>query len=76
MTEPAFPGHTTEPNSNGGMCRIVFQEGMTLRDYFAAKAMQHFQWTVETQSNGKNIMDSWSAERCYMVADAMMEARK
>jgi len=37
---PAFPNHTLEPNPDGGQPRIIWQEGMTLRDYFAAKAMQ------------------------------------
>lgn len=42
------------------------QRGMTLRDYFAAKAMQEMTWFDKTKS----------AEQCYKVADAMMEARK
>jgi hypothetical protein len=42
--------------------------GMTLRDYFAAKAMQ----TVLSSSSGhhKNI-----AELAYQLADAMLKAR-
>ena len=47
----AFPQHTLEPNPNGGEPRIIWQEGMTLRDYFAAKAMQGIQsrvnWDIE-----------------------------
>ena len=49
--------------------------GMTLRDYFAAQAMTMFEWSLITQADGKNIMDSFAAERCYMVADAMIAAR-
>ena len=52
---PAFPTGT------------AFQ-GMTLRDYFAAKAMQSL---TENSTNPKEI-----AQAAYIVADAMLEARK
>jgi hypothetical protein len=42
--------------------------GMTLRDYFAAKAMREVKW----QTGKEDI----SAKNCYEVADAMLEARK
>lgn len=49
------------------------QDGMDLRDYFAAKAMQGI-----TANNRWNI--SQQIDRCviesYKIADAMMEARK
>jgi hypothetical protein len=71
---PAFPMNWVKqeaPNLNV----ILEQRGMTLRDYFAAKAMTMFEWSMMTQSDGKNIMDSFAADRCYMVADAMLSAR-
>lgn len=41
-------------------------EGMSLRDYFAAKMMPEMNWVnVEI-----------SAKECYRVADAMMKARQ
>ena len=47
-------------------------EGMTLRDYFAAKAMQAYladrAWQAE-------IPHSETARVAYIVADAMLEAR-
>ena len=46
------------------------QEGMDLRDYFAAKAMQGF-----LTENGDVIFDGLAIDS-YRVADAMMEARK
>lgn len=48
-----------------------FQEGMTLRDYFAAKAMQGI------LCSGKGIhSDQFMLSRdAYEVADAMLEAR-
>ena len=48
-------------------------EGMTLRDYFAAKAMQALlsdtDWRLDM-----DIKDT--AKAAYMTADAMLEARK
>jgi hypothetical protein len=51
-------------------------EGMDLRDYFAAKAMQ----AIINNSDQKSIsileVDLWIGNYAYTVADAMMEARK
>jgi len=63
MTTPAFPT-TTEHGFNSG------QEGMTLRDYFAAKAMQG----LLSDTSIKSTPDQF-AFNSYMVADAMMKAR-
>ncbi|EZI26373.1 hypothetical protein [Pseudomonas extremaustralis] len=41
--------------------------GMTLRDYFAAKAMREIDWKVKPLNE--------SADDCYAVADAMLAAR-
>jgi len=53
-------------------------DGMTLRDYFAAKAMQGLlssigEWTAGTK--GLEFSDT-VAEDAYWIADSMMEARK
>jgi hypothetical protein len=45
---------------------------MTLRDYFAAKAIQGFLF----DDNGDFSDRQWMAEKAYAFADAMMEARK
>ena len=45
------------------------QEGMTLRDYFAAKAMQGM-----LAAGNKVLKDITQAS--YVIADAMLEARK
>lgn len=42
------------------------EHGMTLRDYFAAKAMIRMQWNYP-QVN---------ASQCYQIADAMLAARE
>ena len=59
---PAFP--TTQYDHGGET------DGMTLRDYFAAKAMQAL---VHVQVK---TAQSQTAETAYEWADAMLEARK
>lgn len=48
--------------------------GMTLRDYFAAKAMQNFRDQIGSQSD-QEWFDKM-AKGAYRVADAMMKARE
>ena len=47
-------------------------EGMDLRDYFAAKAMQG----MLAENGGGALHNQDLAEFAYALADAMMEARK
>jgi hypothetical protein len=50
-----------------------YSTGMTLRDYFAAKAMQStFDSPIETTSEGKYYI----AMHAYKMADAMLKARE
>lgn len=68
---PAFP--VAEYVQHNGLT-IGQQEGMTLRDYFAAKAMQAL-----ISANGPMPTGSWPthAERtAYWIADAMLKARE
>ena len=69
MNEPAFP------NEGFNGWGEPFQ-GMTLRDYFAAKAMQAM-LTKDTLmllgNRGVTMLEV--ADRAYEMADAMMEAR-
>ena len=62
---PAFP------HIDSGCGR--FEEGMTLRDYFAAKAMQGFisdpDWRVD-------MMPDETARAAYHQADEMLKARE
>ena len=60
---PAFP-------SAGDGNETWAHEGMTLRDYFAAKAMQAILSNPEFQEE-----DSQLATYAYNVADAMIQAR-
>lgn len=52
--------------------QIADSNGMTLRDYFAAKAMQSYMinevWNPDTYKN--------AADKCYRMADAMLKARE
>ena len=65
MNIPAFPAMHFDLADN--------EHGMTLRDYFAAKAMQGFLASplLKTES-GADAM----ARNAYRVADAMMEERE
>jgi hypothetical protein len=57
---PAFPSAFTGED-----------EGMTLRDYFAAKAMQ------ADMTGGVHADDfDWTATRAYRMADQMLKARE
>ena len=65
---PAFPFPAyTYPNGeiNHG------ESGMTLRDYFAARAM------AADMTDGIHEKDfGWAAARAYKIADAMLKARE
>jgi hypothetical protein len=63
---------------------IETQQGMDLRDYFAAKAFQSLisyalpdcvYYTIDKQTRIE-IEVEWLAKDAYLFADAMMEARK
>ena len=63
---PAFP----VPDIDGGkVC-----EGMTLRDYFAAKAMLMYLQDPDVQEIARH--PDAIAEWCYVMADSMLKARK
>lgn len=50
--------------------------GMTLRDYFAAKAMQGF-ITIVTNNGEERLIDvPQLAKSAYSIADAMLKARE
>lgn len=70
---PAFPVMTTRwDNGNTGEINFSHEGGMTLRDYFAGKAM-----------NGMATACGWEggpfekiASDAYKIADAMLKARE
>lgn len=76
----AFPINSTSTHAVG--CRS-HEQGLTMRDYFAAKALQ----AMNLKDNGKysqvdreNRLPTeearWVAQAAYRYADAMLEARK
>ena len=70
QNEPAFP--IIHPPVEGITCGGVEHYGLSLRDYFAAKAMQGFAADPNASwSNGITGM----AEHAYQWADAMLKAR-
>jgi hypothetical protein len=50
----------------------VAQEGMTLRDYFAAKAMAQLMFSSPVVQDDARTTASWA----YEYADAMLKARE
>ena len=53
----------------------VYGRGMTLRDYFAAKAMQGMLSNPKLQAQILTAGQSWIEESAWAVADAMLKAR-
>jgi hypothetical protein len=52
-------------------------EGMTLRDYFAAKAMQGLLSSPRSPLGGKeDVTDLLISRLAYVMADAMLKARE
>ncbi len=72
---PAFPlpNHTRKWDMDKQ--EYVQDEGMTLRDYFAAKALQGLIASPRGTPDGRDATDTYYAKCAYLVADEMMEAR-
>lgn len=66
--EPAFPLH-----NHGTQTLGLHITGMTLRDYFAAKAMQGI---TSTLSGTAPVLYDAIADDAYKIADAMLKARE
>ena len=67
---PAFPGPYV--NDKGGLEALWKQGGMTLRDYFAAKAIQGI---LASFTSTMPEIDA-TAKAAYKYADAMLKARE
>ena len=72
---PAFPQHHVDNDPRNAEPFHYVDGGMTLRDYFAAKAMDGFNKHMVDYGWGPEILEA-HAKQAYAVADAMMEARK
>jgi hypothetical protein len=74
----AFPQMSWEYDGQNNVLQFQYP-GMTLRDYFAAKAMQAVVSSVEWDFNGKPmdaIEVTDAALMSYQLADAMLKARQ
>lgn len=77
---PAFPRTAADPDWGGGTESF---EGMSLRDYFAAKAVVGI-WSNEswvhvliTKAENKGLSTARGIAKCaYELADAMLEERR
>ena len=69
----AFPRNILD---HGHGVKTTHESGMTLRDYFAAKAMQGMlahHGVLQNKKQAENDADG--ATRAYLIADAMLKAR-
>jgi hypothetical protein len=63
------------PDNSGAAFPCSGYDGMTLRDYFAAKAMQ----AALSHPSGGGSLEAWmalNAKFAYMAADALLKARE
>jgi hypothetical protein len=69
---PAFPGPDQMETE------VDIHEGMSLRDYFAAKALGASMRNLADQPIGGSPKDwqDFVAKDCYDIADAMLRARE
>lgn len=65
---PAFPAHHFDLAEG--------EHGMTLRDWFAGKAMQGMLANPKLQEQILKAGQSWIEESAWAVADAMLKARE
>lgn len=70
---PAFPQTGKKMRADGKSIDNPGEPGMTLRDYFAAKALQGLLSNPQTAESGTHHKDATFA---YAAADAMIAARK
>ena len=57
--------------TDGGNAATITEEGMSLRDYFAAKALA----AMASEHHGAAWNPQGTAEAAYEFADAMLKAR-
>ena len=66
----AFPSGLSDPSTDD--VALPINTGMTLRDYFAAKAMQALLHDANHMDNNWHL----EAGAAYRIADAMLRARE
>jgi len=79
---PAFPVKTVSTDGFGNPILSVDEQGMSLRDYFAAKAMNGLlSMSGSTRDSGWSDLTVWQkleviTRDSYEIADAMLKARQ
>lgn len=68
-------GGAAFPASGHPGMQFVAQEGMELRDYFSAKAMQGILSNHAMIDTATDQTLEWVAKNAYKTADAMLKAR-
>ncbi|EPK3595386.1 TPA: hypothetical protein ACHYRB_002050 [Proteus mirabilis] len=68
-------GGAAFPASGHPDMQFVAQEGMSLRDYFAAKAMQGMLSNEQCKPFDMSFSEEYHANCAYRMADAMLKAR-
>ena len=68
----AYPFIHKHPTSG----QTSMAEGLDLRDYFAARAMQGLIASPRGTPDGSDATDEYYAKCAYIMADAMMRARE
>ncbi|HHR6572385.1 hypothetical protein ABN197_18860 [Providencia alcalifaciens] len=68
-------GGAAFPASGHPDMQFVAQEGMSLRDYFAAKALQGMLSNEQCHPFGMSFSEEYHADCAYRMADAMLKAR-
>lgn len=71
----AFPRQQWEYDGQNNVLQYQ-EDGMTLRDYFAAKAMQGIAANSAMLDNVTDSSVEWVAKGAYKMADAMLKARE
>ena len=70
----AFPSNPDYIDQYGNNKHV--EDGMDLRDYFAAKAMQGMLSNPELVDTMGESTEIWIKDNVYKISDAMIEARR
>ncbi|TGV07687.1 hypothetical protein E4695_08605 [Alcaligenaceae bacterium 429] len=70
----AFPAKTIQRTALGNHTVEVYSAGMTLRDYFAAKALQGYLASCSSDCEPAEHASTIASD-AYLIADAMLKAR-
>ena len=85
---PAFPCDGVTPTNENGhfFGHAISSSGLTVRDYFAAKAMQGVVSSIATEGDYRRLsghasasgltVSEWIARDAFKQADAMLKARE